>query len=109
MKISLKWRKSYFPWNITMGCNGLEVVLEGSRYGESTWSGAITLILEGEDTAIKGLIVDLLSKLDHPPWESKYWDQKMWSELFSREKLTQNDISKDWHALSPTTKEKRIR
>jgi len=98
--ISLKWRKSYFPWKITMKRNGLKVVLEGQKYGASSWSGAISLLLEGEGVSIREFSVGFLSQLDHPPWESKYWDQEMWAELLKKSEITQGDIQKDWLALS---------
>ena len=98
--LALKWRKSYFPWKITMKRNGLEVVLEGQKYGDSSWSGAISLLLEGEKESIRDFAAGFLSRLDHPPWESKYWDKEMWAELLKKSELTQGIIQNDWSTLS---------
>ena len=75
-----------------MSSNGIQVSLEGVKLGETSWSGAFVIYIDGDPANVVAFKTTMVKVLDHPPWESRYWDEELWETFLKREGLDKDQI-----------------
>lgn len=92
MKIKVRRANPPFPWEMAFKENGLEVAhLNGHFIGPSTFRSIFRFrYLEGTTGDI--LKKDLITSLDRPPLESRYWNNDTWSRFTQMVGLSRDEV-----------------
>ena len=98
--IKLLWRKRYFPWRIKIQLPEGSILLSSKLLGDSSWSSVIEMRFsdfEGNGSAtIDKVLEAFVASLGRPPFESQYWDDKLWQKFAETNGITRQHVEAGW-------------